>query len=150
MKINLTDLTPDNWREVNSLKVKTDQEKYVANNIAILARAFAYRLDNSQVHVICADDAPIGLIMQRDYKFENKLICILDQVMIDASYQGKGFGKKAMELWLSMIKSDSKYDSIKLCFKDGDIIAEKMYESLGFIRIPEEDDEDELIMLYKL
>lgn len=88
--------------------------------------------------------------MQRDYNFENKLICILDQFMIDGNYQGKGFGKKAMELWLSMIKSYNKYDNIKLCFVEVDIIAEKMYEGLGFIRILEEDDGDKLVMFYKL
>lgn len=150
MKINLVDLTPDNWRKVNSLKVKPEQQKYVAVNVAILAKAFAYRLDNSQVHVICTGDKPIGLIMQRDYNFENKLICILDQVMIDGCYQAKGFGKKAMELWLSMIKLDNKYDSIMLCFVEGDIVAEKMYENLGFIRSPEDDDGDELVMIYKI
>ena len=150
MEINLIDLTPDNWREVNSLKVKPEQQKYVAENVGILARAFAYRSDNSKVHVVSTGDIPIGLIMQRDILLENKLICILDQFMIDGRYQGKGFGKKAMEVWLSMIKSDESYDSIDLCFVQGDIIAEKMYESLGFIRIFEDDDEDELVMSYKL
>ncbi len=42
--------------------------------------------------------------MQRDLKDGNDLICILDQFMIDQNYQGQGYGKASMELWLSMIK----------------------------------------------
>lgn len=150
MELKLTDLTPDNWRAINALKVKPEQQKYVAENITILARAFAYRLDNSEVHVVCVGDISIGVIMQRDWFNENRLICILDQFMIDGPYQGKGFGKKAMQLWMSMIKSEGKYDSIELCFVEGDIAAEKIYNDLGFIRRPELDDEDELVMVYKL
>ena len=47
MKINLVDITPDNWRKVNSLKVKPEQQKNVAIIVVILAKAFVYRLDNS-------------------------------------------------------------------------------------------------------
>jgi len=150
MDLELRDVTPDNWRKINSLEVKEEQKGFVASNVTILARAFAYRNYNSKVYVVYNENNPIGLIMQRDYLEDNKVICILDQFMIDKNYQGKGFGREAMELWMSMIKNEGKYDSIMLCYIEGNILAERMYESLGFVRCPEEDDEDELVMVYEL
>lgn len=55
-----------------------------------------------------------------------------------------------MEFWISMIKDENKYNNIKLCYIKDDLVAEKMYKYLGFIRKPEEDDEYELVMAYKL
>lgn len=147
MKLELKEVTPENWRKVNSLEVKDEQKKFVASNVTILARAYAYRNYNSKVYAVYNEDNPIGLIMQRDYLRDNKVICILDQFMIDKKYQGKGFGKKTMELWLSMIKNEGKYDSIMLCYIEGNLEAEKMYKKLGFVRCPEEDDGDELVMI---
>lgn len=149
-KIHLEEITPDNWRKINALEVKEEQKHFVASNVAILARAFAYRKDNSKVFAIYNNINPIGLIMQRDLKDENNLICILDQFMIDKNFQGQRYGKASMELWLSMIKKENRYNAIGLCYIENDNIAEKLYKNLGFIRIPEEDDEDELVMRYEL
>lgn len=55
-----------------------------------------------------------------------------------------------MKLWLSMIRREKRYNAIGLCYKENDYIAKKLYESLGFSRKPEEDDEDELVMRYEL
>ena len=149
-KIHFEEITPDNWRKINALEVKEEQKHFVASNVAILARAFAYRKDNSKVFVIYNNVNPIGLIMQSDIKDGNDLICILDQFMIDKNYQDQGYGKASMELWLSMIKKEKEYSTIELCYIEDNYIAEKLYKSLGFIRTPEEDDEDELIMRYEL
>ena len=146
MNIQFKDITPENWRIINGLKVKEEQQEYVALNVAIVARAYAYRMDNSKAIAIYNGDIPIGLIMQRDYTNDNKLICILDQFMIDKKWQGKGYGKQAMIKWISEIEKTSIYHSIELCFIDGDVVAEKLYKSLGFVRTPEYDDQDELVM----
>ena len=148
--LELKEITPDNWRKVNSLEVKKEQKNFVADNVAILARAFAYQKNNSKVHVICVADNPIGLIMQRDFLHNGKNKCILDQVMIDKDYQGQGYGNLAMEKWIAMIKDEGIYSSIELCYIKGDFIAENMYKKLGFVRKPEEDDEDELVMIYNI
>lgn len=150
MSLEFKEITSHNWRRVNSLEVKQDQKKLVASNIAILAKAFAYRLNNSKAYALYIEENPIGLIMQRDFFNNGNIICILDQVMIDKSYQGKGYGKTAIKQWISKIKHENRYDLIMLCYEEGNKIAEKMYKSLGFVREPEEDDEGELVMVYRL
>jgi len=149
MSVYFSTITPENWRVLNALKVKNEQKNYVASNVAILARAFAYRDYNSRVHAIYNTDKPIGILMQHDYKRNAKLSCLLDQFMIAEQYQGKGYGKSAMQLWLSMIKNEEKYDSIILCHKESDEIARNLYLSMGFYNTGEVD-EDEIIMEYCL
>lgn len=70
MKIHFGIITPDNWRVFNALKVNEEQKKFVASNVTILARAFAFRNYNSCVYVIYNEDLPIGMLMQRDYEDE--------------------------------------------------------------------------------
>lgn len=149
MDIHFSAITPDNWRIFNALKVKKEQETFIASNVTILARAFAFRDYNSQVYAIYDGELPIGMLMQRDYKEDDRLLCVLDQFMISEQYQGKGYGKTAMELWISMIKKEEKYDSITLCYIESDEAARNLYLGMGF-KHTGEVDEDEVIMEYKL
>ena len=149
MNLHFELITPENWRIVNALRVKKGQEQWVASNVAILARAYAYRNHNSIVYAIYDCETPIGLLMQRDYIQNAITYCVLDQFMIAVPYQGKGYGKKVMQKWFSLITEDKKYDAIMLCYKEDDMIACNLYQSLGFKHIGEVD-EDEIMMEYRL
>ncbi|MDV3426208.1 MAG: GNAT family N-acetyltransferase [Bacillota bacterium] len=87
--------------------------------------------------------------MQRDYEDNDKKFCVLDQFMIDKQHQGKGFGRAAMKLWLSIVKNKKKYDSIILCYIEGDEAARNLYSDLGFNHNGDVD-EDEIQMEYNL
>ena len=150
MSIEFKEITSQNWIKLYSLEVKQVQKNFVASNVAILAKAFAYRRDSSKVYGLYNEDIPIGLIMQRDFYKNDEAICILDQIMIDKNFQGKGYGKAAVKQWLHKIENENKYDFIMLCYLEDDFIAEQMYKKLGFVREPEDDDGDELVMVYKL
>ena len=87
--------------------------------------------------------------MQYDYKDGDKLSCVLNEFMIAKEYQGNGYAKAALQIWLSMIKKENKYDSIILCYIKGNGIAANLYLSMGFYHTGE-IDEDEIIMEYAL
>lgn len=148
MNIHFGNINPDNWSDFNALKVKKEQEKFVPSNVTILARAFAFRDYNSRVYAIYNSDLPIGMLMQHDLN-DDGLVCVLNEFMIAEQYQEKGYGKAAMKLWLSMIENENKYDSIILCYIEGDEIARNLYLSMGFHHTGE-IDEDEIIMKYIL
>ncbi|MGH4125535.1 MAG: GNAT family N-acetyltransferase [Clostridium sp.] len=148
MTIHFSNITPDNWRTFKELKVKEEQKKFVAPNVTILARAFAFRDYNSRVYAIYNGDLPIGMLMKHDLD-DDSLVCVLDQFMIAEQYQGKGYGKSAMQLWFSMIKNEEKYDSIILCYIEGDEVARNLYLDMGF-HYTGEVDEDEIVMEYNL
>lgn len=149
MSIYFAEINPENWRLFYRLKVKENQKTFVPANVGIMARAFAYRGENSKVYGIYAGDEPIGLLMQHDYMKNDKLSCVLTEFMIDEKHQGKGHGEEALRLWVALIKDENKYDSIILCYIEGDEVARNLYLKVGF-KHTGEVDEDEVIMEYRL
>lgn len=139
--IHLETVTPDNWRL--GLQVRDDQHNYVSDSAGILARAYAYRNNRSQVFIIYNDDLPVGMGMYYDLDDFNAYN--LSQFFIDQRYQGKGFGYEAVNQILQLMREDGKYDKVVLCYIEGDDAAQKLYEKLGFCYTGEEDG-DEIIM----
>ena len=139
--IHLETVTPDNWRL--GLQVRDDQHNYVSDSAGILARAYAYRNNRSQVFIIYNDDLPVGMGMYYDLDDFNAYN--LSQFFIDQRYQGKGFGYEAVNQILRLMREDGKYDKVVLCYVDGDEAAKSLYEKLGFYSTGEADG-DEVIM----
>lgn len=144
-EMTLEKVTPDNWRHLN-FELHEGQKKFVADVPLILARAYVYREQNACVHIIVNKGTPVGLISQWDYVENGACRCILDQFLIDKNFQGLGLGKSALKAWIALQKSQKKYQSIDLCYKEDDLIAKHLYDCMGFIRCPDLDDEDELVM----
>lgn len=140
------EVTADNWRKVNSLRVSKEQEKFVAPNVTILARAYAYRNEGGKVLIIFNDNEMIGLAFYREWN--NRYI--LDQFMIDYRHQGKGYSKVALGLILERMKKEEKYDRVELCYCKGNIVGEKLFKGLGFHHVDSEDEDDEIVMALDL
>lgn len=127
--IHLEKITKDNHRKFIRLKVKSEQNKFVADNSNILARAYAY-IDEAKVYCIYNDDEPVGLALVRaSVDFD---AYIFDQMMIGKKFQGIGYGKTAIKLILDELKKEKKFDKVLLCYVEGDNIARDLYASLGF------------------
>ena len=137
--INFVEVEPKNWRKVNSLKVGKDQERFVAPNVTILARAYAYRNDGANVSVIMLEEEIIGLLLYRGWDL-SPACYILDQFMIDEKFQGRGYGKLAMELILNKMREEAKYNRVELCYCQGNEVAESFYKNLGFYHTYDEDE----------
>ena len=143
--IHLEDVTPDNWRE--ELKVSKEQERYVSDDMKILARAYAFRNQRSYACIICNDDEPVGMALY--YDCDELQAYDFSQLFIDERYQGRGFGKEAAKLILDRMKRDGEYSEVVLCYIEGNEAAKEMYEKLGFYHTGEAD-EDEIVMRKKL
>lgn len=138
--VHLIDISPDNWRL--GLKVAPKQEHYVANSAVMLARAYAYREQRSRAFVICDDETPVGMGLYYDLP---DLECYdFSQLFIDERYQGKGYGKAAVQAVLDAMRKDGKYSKVELCYIEENEAAKQLYEGFGFIEI--DRDEDEIIM----
>lgn len=138
--VHLIDITPDNWR--TRLEVAEAQKPYVADKAVMLARAYAYREQRSRAFIICADETPVGMGLY--YDLPDMECYDLSQVFIDERYQGKGYGKEAIEMILNALKADGKYNKVVLCYIDGNEAAKKLYESFGFVET--DNDEGEIGM----
>ena len=138
--VHLVDIDGGNWRV--PLKVSKVQEMYVANSTTILARAYAYRDSRSRAFLIYEDDTPIGMVLYHDEELLDAYI--FSEMFIDEQFQGKGYGRVATELVLGNMKKDGKYSKVILCYIEGNVAAQKLYESFGFVET--DRDENEIIM----
>lgn len=139
--IRLEEVGPENWRL--GLKVSEEQKNYVANDMCILARAYAYRENRSRSFIIYNDASPIGMALY--YDCEPFHAYDFSQMFIDERYQGKGYGMEAVRQILELMLQDGKYDKVILCYIEGNDTAKNMYEKSGFYLTGERDG-NEIIM----
>ena len=101
------EIDESNYRECLRLEVNENQVGFVShNNALVLAKAYVYR-KSAHPFAIYDNGRMIGFIQYRDMnELGNYLI---DKIMIDKEYQGKGFGKQAMEVMIEKLKGESKY-----------------------------------------
>ena len=139
--IRLEPVTPENWRE--RLEVRPDQERFVAPKATILARAWAYRDARSRAFMIYDGETPVGLVLYHDYEDpeENEYSYDFDQLLIDARWQGRGYGTETVKQILAMMEADGKYDKVVLCYVEGNDDARRLYEKFGFVQTWDEDGE---------
>ena len=131
--LQLRDIQQDNWLNVILLCSSEDQqnrifEKTIASNCLSLAQASIEK--NWTVKAIYDDELLVGFTM---YGFSEELngyeIC---RLLIDYHFQGKGYGKSALELIVDEMKNQTSCAEILVCFQPDNINAKKLYERFGF------------------
>ncbi|WP_352420671.1 GNAT family N-acetyltransferase [Proteiniborus sp.] len=144
--VHLEEVNWQNYRQCCALKVseKQKENRSVAPNVAILARAYAYRNEGSCTYIIYNDDEMVGILMYRNYDEPPKCY-ILDQFMVDERFQGRGYGKIALELVINIMKQERKYSRVELGCSRENVGAMEFYKSCGFY-FSGDDSEDEIGM----
>lgn len=79
------------------------------------------------------------------YDCEEEAAYDLSQMFIDARHQRRGLGRQTVRCTLEEMRDDGRYDSVILCYIDGNEAARRMYEELGF-RPTGVVDGDEIVM----
>lgn len=144
--VRLEKITPENYSECINLTVDENQKAFVSSTVISLSKAYVYR-ECVKPFAIYNDDLMVGFIMLRFNKeFENYFIW---QLLIDEKYQHKGYGRQALKLAIEWMKKDERCKSIVTAYKNGNDYAKNLYESLGFVEMDEEleDDYDETDMI---
>lgn len=159
--LRLEKINRNNIWEILKLKVSKSQKNFVASNDVSIIEAYLTITANGVVFPfgIYDDDMPIGFLMigyDVDETWENvpniaKENYNLWRLMIDETYQQKGFGKEAMKLALDFIKSFpcGKAEYCWLSYEPENKIAKELYHSFGFVENGDMDG-DEVIAILKL
>ena len=129
--LKLIGVTEDNWMDIASLSVQEHQKGYVAPAVGILARGYVYRDCGGHVYAFEHDGVLVGLALVREFTDE-PLGYDLQQFMIDARFQGRGFGSEALGLILDVLRREAHYDHVEACVKKADEAAIRLYEKHGF------------------
>ena len=150
-----------NVGEILKLEVFDNQKSFVATNNISIIEAYLAITENNDVFTfgIYNDDAPVGFLMigfdvNSDYEGAPKIAkgnYNIWRFMIDKKFQGKGFGKKAMNLALEFVNTfpcgTAKY--CWLSYESDNDIARQLYQSVGFVETDEKDGE-EIVAILKL
>ncbi len=159
--IRLEKVNSHNVWKLLKLEVNEDQKNFVATNTESIIEAYTTIAANGVAlpFGIYDDDVPVGFLMigygvddewGNGPKIAEGNYCIW-RLMIDKNHQGKGYGRRTMELALDYIKTMplGKAEYVYLSFEPENVKAKKMYESFGFSPNGEMDDE-EIVMVKKL
>ena len=153
-QIHLEKVTWDNYEAILRLHVNKEQRNFVANNKdSLVHAAISMSSQGKQVFPfgIYNGKKPVGFIMiaydvgeddgtepSAEWFLRNSY-CIW-RFMIDRRYQGRGYGRKAMELALEFIRTfpvgQAQY--CWLSYEPENEVARKLYLSFGFVERPEQ------------
>ncbi|QTE68390.1 GNAT family N-acetyltransferase [Clostridiales bacterium] len=151
----MEELNKYNVWDVIELTVKKEQESFIAGNEWSLVHAYVGNKTEGAVYPfgIFDDDKAVGFLM---IAYDYGEVCndpdapeisqknyFLWRLMIDEEEQGKGYGKKAVKLALEFVKTfpHGKADFCWLCYDKNNEVARKLYLSMGFQEIGEQDDD---------
>ena len=145
--IELRKITEENFIDAFNLKLGEGQERFVSHPVRSLAQAYVYR-EQCQPFGMYDEDEMVGYVMViYDYDIPEYDIW---HMMIDASKQGKGYGRAGLEKVIAYIQTKPFGSSGRValtCNKDNTIALE-LYRKMGFTETGTEDeDEIELSMM---
>jgi len=128
--MELRPITRDNWYACIKMKVRPDQENFVANNTFSLAQA-AYT--PGMVPLAAYDgDTMVGFTMFEATPDDAGRYWIM-RVMVDPEQQGKGYGRALMGAVITRMRHDiTDLHEIALDYHEDNAVAAKLYASLGF------------------
>jgi diamine N-acetyltransferase len=126
--VALREVTRDTVWAVCNLHVSKEQEQFVAPNAFSIAQAYFSR--EAWFRAIYADEAPVGFVMLAQTPDRGSYY--LWRFMIDAKYQRKSYGKRALMLVIEHVKSMPLADELTLSYHKGEGSPQPFYEKLGF------------------
>ena len=147
--LKLIEVNEENWLDFRRLSISETQKGFLDSPLGILARGYVYRHDRARVIGIADDDTVVGVALVKD--LDDEPACYdLQQFMIDAQFQGKGYGTAALRMLLSKLEKEQKYDCVEVCVKKNDAAALRIYEKVGFVDTSyiDEDMPDCLNLMY--
>ena len=141
-EVSLREVTKETLRDITRLKVSPAQERLVATNAESIAEAYFSR-DTAWFRAVYADDTPVGFVMLEDDAAKERYY--LWRFMIDARYQGRGIGHRALELLFEYVRTRPGARVLYTSCVPGEGSPGPFYEKMGFVYTGEED-EGELVM----
>lgn len=142
MKITFRDIKQDNFYECMRLAVRKDQP-FVASNAFSVAESKIFPFWITKV--IYADEQMVGFLMYASNYEEKELY--LCRFMIDAKYQGKGYGKGALDLLKQIAMEDQGIETMKLSTSKDNANGIRIYEKFGFKDTNEMEDDEEVFVM---
>ena len=122
-----------NYWECMELTIDDSQKDFVADNKQSLVEA-AYEENLYTLGIYC-QDTKVGFIL---YDYDDQIPgWSMSRFMIGKQLQGKGYGKQAAIAFFAYFKTKHNADKLYISVSLENILARKMYSSIGFAEIKE-------------
>lgn len=142
--ITIRPITQQNEQEVRAVRPKKEQSFFIETVDACLKEA----AEEARWHpvAIYEEEQVVGFAMYGAFG-KNPDVWI-DRIVIDAVFQGKGYGRQAMEQLMTLVLSQYESRRIYLSIVESNERARRLYEHLGFQSTERYDPNGELIFQY--
>lgn len=127
-KVSLRTIKAKTVRAICNLSVSDNQKGFVAPNAVSIAQAYFSK--NAWFQAVYADETPVGFVML--YEAPKRGLYFLWRFMIDARYQGRGYGRRALELVIKRVRKMPKAKSLTLSVVRAEGGAEGFYGKFSF------------------
>ncbi len=143
MSVTLREIDQDNWQECIKLKHDETQVNFVASNVYSLLESkfeksfFPLGIYNNQTMV--------GFVMYGLDEDDGNWWII--RLMVDRDHQKNGYGKAAMLKAIEILKNKPGCDCIFTSYVPENLVAEKLYLSMGFEKTGKIEDGEIVVCL---
>lgn len=134
--ISVKPVDSDNWRDVAALTVNDDQKAFMAEPSYYLALC-CYGTWNPLA--IYLRDKVIGFMM---WGIDDDTSCWLGGILIDREYQGKGYGRQAVQAAMTKLAEQNGSTEFALSYQPTNEAARHLYGSMGFSETGETEDNE--------
>ncbi|MFM9436725.1 diamine N-acetyltransferase [Janthinobacterium sp. CG_23.3] len=146
LHVALRDVTGDNFAAVINLQLPEDQQDMLASNAYSIAES---KFDPyARPRAIYNGTELVGFLMYwsmdddeagADKRANEYSIC---RFMVDHRHQGKGIGRRALQLALEEIRQNQALERIYICYHPSNPIAKDFYASFGFVETGMDEDHE--------
>jgi diamine N-acetyltransferase len=140
-EISLREVTAETVRAVCKLDVRPAQRGFVAPNSFSIAQA--HFEPRAWFRAVYANETPVGFVMlELDRERESYFLW---RFMIDAAHQGRGYGKRALDLVLAYVRTLPGARELRSSYLPGRGSPRDFYLRYGFVETPERDGREVVI-----
>jgi diamine N-acetyltransferase len=142
-EVTLREITAETVRAICRLAVRPEQRGYVADNAVSIAQA--HFEPKAWFRAVYADDTPVGFVMLKEDVANEEYF--LWRFMIDGDLQGKGYGRRALDLVVERVRGLPGARELVSSFVPGEHGPCNFYIRYGFIETGEVDGGEHVIRL---
>ena len=135
-EVSLREVTADTVRNICRLRVGAGQERLVVPVAESIAEA--HFAPTAWFRAVYAGDTPVGFVMLSDDPASGQYH--LWRLLVDAGHQGKGYGRRAVELACDYVRTRPGAAELLTSWVPGERGPEEFYRKLGFERTGEVED----------
>ena len=131
MNVTLQDITEDNFEDFMDMELPEPQRDLLASNAYSIAQSRFYP-DYVPRAVYC-DGKPAGFLLYDRCAGGEAGHYAIYRFMVDHPQQGRGIGRRAMELLLAELRALDDVRRITICYHTRNERAQAFYASFGFV-----------------